>query len=100
MSDAKTTDSESGAATADKRERGLRKTRIGVVVSDKMEKTIVVEVVRRVPHPRFGKIVKLTTKLYAHDEEGAAKIGDKVRVMETRPMSKKKCWRLTKVLAH
>ena len=78
----------------------MRKTRIGVVVSDKMEKTIVVEVVRRVPHPRFGKIVKLTTKLYAHDEEGAAKIGDKVRVMETRPMSKKKCWRLTKVLAH
>ena len=100
MSDVKTTDSNADAATAEKRARGLRKTRVGVVISDKMEKTIVVEVVRRVPHPRFNKIVKLTTRLYAHDEEGAAKIGDKVRVMETRPMSKKKCWRLMEVVAH
>ncbi|MCB1235020.1 MAG: 30S ribosomal protein S17 [Verrucomicrobiae bacterium] len=80
--------------------RGKRKTRIGVVVSDKMNKTIVVEVVRRVPHPQFKKIVKKTTKLYAHDEKGEAKIGDKVLIMETRPLSKTKCWRLIEVLAH
>ena len=81
-------------------ERGLRKTRVGVVVSDGMEKTIVVDVVRRVQHPRFKKIIKRSSKLYAHDEEGAAKVGDKVRVMESRPISKKKRWRLVEVLAH
>ncbi len=81
-------------------ERGLRKTRVGVVTSDKMTKTIVVEVVRRVPHPRFRKIIKRTTKLYAHDEKEEASIGDKVRVMECRPLSKSKRWRLTEVLAH
>lgn len=80
--------------------RGLRKTRVGVVVSDKMNKTIVVEVERRVPHPKFKKIVKLSTKLYAHDENGEAKVGDKVSVVETRPLSKLKRWRLDKVLAH
>lgn len=96
MSDAETTKSD----TATEAKRTLRKTRVGTVISDKMDKTIVVEVVRRVPHPRFGKIVKLTTKLYAHDEDSAAKVGDKVRVMETRPLSKKKCWRLIEVLAH
>jgi small subunit ribosomal protein S17 len=81
-------------------ERGLRKTRVGVVVSDGMEKTIVVDVVRRVQHPRFKKIIKRSSKLYAHDEEGAAKVGDKVRVMESRPISRKKRWRLVEVLAH
>lgn len=80
--------------------RGLQKTRVGVVVSDKMEKTIVVDVVRRVPHPRFKKIVKQTTKLYAHDEEGKATVGDKVMVEETKPISKKKRWKLIEVLAH
>ncbi len=80
--------------------RGLRKTRVGVVTSNKMTKTIVVDVVRRVPHPKFQKIIKLTTKIYAHDENEEAEIGDKVLVTETRPISKKKCWRLVKVLAH
>ena len=65
-----------------------------------MNKTIVVDVVRRVPHAKFRKIVKLTTKLYAHDEKSEAKIGDKVRITETKPMSKKKCWRLVEVLSH
>ena len=80
--------------------RGLRKTRVGVVRSDSMDKTIVVDVVRRVPHPQFKKIIKRTTRLYAHDENGEAKAGDKVLVMETRPMSKLKRWRLVEVLAH
>lgn len=80
--------------------RGLRKERVGVVSSDSMEKTIVVSVVTRVPHERFRKIVKKTTKLYAHDEEGLAKKGDKVRVAETKPISKNKCWRLVEVLSH
>jgi len=84
--------------TADK--RGLRKTRVGVVVSDKMDKTIVVEIVRRVPHPKFHKIIKRSTTLYAHDEKREAKAGDKVRVIETRPISKKKRWRLVEVLTH
>jgi len=80
--------------------RNLRKERVGIVVSDKMDKTIVVAVIRRVPHPKFKKIVKLTTKLYAQDDKGEAKLGDKVRVIETKPISKKKCWRLVEVLAH
>ncbi len=79
--------------------RAMRKTRVGMVVSDKMHKTLVVEVVRRVPHPRFKKIIKQTTKLYVHDEKEEAKKGDRVRVMECRPLSKKKCWRLVEVLA-
>lgn len=80
--------------------RGLRKTRVGVVVSDKMDKTIVVEVMRRVPHPQFRKIVKLTSKFYAHDEKGEAAIGDRVRIVEGRPISKSKTWRLDEVLSH
>lgn len=99
MSDEQTQSSESRpeeGATG----RGLRKTRVGVVVSDRMQKTIVVDVVRRVPHGRFGKIVKRTSRLYAHDEDGRAQIGDKVLVMETRPLSKLKRWRLIDVLAH
>ena len=76
------------------------KTRVGVVVSDKMTKTIVVEVERRVPHPRFKKIVRKTTKFYAHDEEEKAKVGDKVLIQESRPLSKLKRWTLLEVLAH
>lgn len=80
--------------------RSTRKTRVGVVLSDKMDKTIVVGVVRRVPHPKFRKIVKKTTKLYAADDAGEAKAGDRVRVMECRPLSKLKRWRLVEVLKH
>ena len=80
--------------------RGLRKTRVGLVVSAKMDKTIVVSVIRRVPHPKFDKIVKRTSKFYAHDEEGKAKEGDRVRIMETKPLSKLKRWRLEEVLTH
>lgn len=80
--------------------RVVRKSRTGLVVSDKMNKTIVVEYVARVPHPTFKKIVKRSKKFYAHDEKGEAKIGDKVRIVETRPMSKLKRWRLVEVLKH
>jgi len=73
----------------------LRKTRVGNVVSTSMDKTIVVEYVARVPHPRFKKIVKKTKKFYAHDEKGEAAVGDKVRITETKPISKKKCWVLS-----
>jgi small subunit ribosomal protein S17 len=78
----------------------VRKTRVGVVVSDKMNKTITVEVERRVPHPRFKKIVRMTSKFYAHDELEQAKIGDKVLISETRPISKLKRWNLEEVLKH
>ena len=78
----------------------MQKTRVGVVVSNKMTKTIVVEVERRVPHPIFKKIVRKTSKFYAHDEEQKAKEGDKVRIVETRPISKLKRWKLVEVLAH
>jgi small subunit ribosomal protein S17 len=80
--------------------RHLRKTRVGQVVSNKMEKTIVVAVVRRVPHAKFGKIVKRTKKLYAHDEKSQCSIGDLVRVEETRPLSRLKRWQLVEVLKH
>ena len=78
----------------------LHKQRVGIVVSTNMDKTIVVEYVARVPHPRFKKIVKKTKKFYAHDENGEAAVGDKVRIEETRPMSKLKRWRLQEVLSH
>ena len=78
----------------------LHKQRVGIVISTKMDKTIVVEYVARVPHPKFKKIVKKTKKFYAHDENGEAAIGDKVRIEETRPMSKLKRWRLQEVLSH
>lgn len=81
-------------------ERSKRKTRIGYVASNAMQKTIVVEVVRRVPHPQFKKIVKRATKFYVHDEKGEARVGDRVKIMETRPLSKLKRWRLVEVLAH
>jgi small subunit ribosomal protein S17 len=80
--------------------KAVVKTRVGVVVSDKMTKTIVVEVERRVPHPQFKKIVRKTTKFYAHDEEEKAKVGDKVLIQESRPISKLKRWTLLEVLAH
>ena len=79
---------------------GLRKTRVGVVTSTKMDKTIVVEYVARVPHPKFKKIVKKSKKFYAHDENSTAKVGDKVRIVETRPLSKLKCWEMVEVLTH
>ena len=79
---------------------GLRKTRVGVVTSTKMDKTIVVEYVARVPHPKFKKIIKKSKKFYAHDENSMAKVGDKVRIVETRPLSKLKCWELVEVLTH
>ncbi len=78
----------------------LRKTRVGVVVSNKMQKTLVVEHVARVPHPRFNKIVKRSKKYYVHDEEGQAQIGDRVRIVETRPLSKLKRWSLQEILTH
>jgi small subunit ribosomal protein S17 len=78
----------------------LRKTRVGVVTSDKMEKTLVVEHVARVPHPKFNKIVKRSKKYYVHDEKGEAKVGDRVRIVETKPLSKLKRWALAEVLSH
>ncbi len=79
-------------------QRGIRKTRIGVVVSDKMDKTIVIATNTRVRHPLYGKIVKRTHTYKAHDEENACGIGDTVRVMETRPLSKDKRWRLVEII--
>jgi small subunit ribosomal protein S17 len=81
-------------------ERGHRKERVGEVVSNKMQKTIVVRVERRFPHPKFKKVVTAFTKFYAHDEKCEAKIGDKVRIVETRPLSKTKRWRLVEVVEH
>lgn len=78
----------------------VRKTRVGIVKSVKMDKTIVVETTSRVPHPRFKKIIKRSKKFYAHDEDGTAAEGDKVRIVECRPLSKTKCWQLQEVLAH
>jgi small subunit ribosomal protein S17 len=78
--------------------RNLRKERIGVVTSDKMTKSITVAVERRVKHPIYGKFVKKTTKFVAHDEENTCNIGDTVRIMETRPLSKNKCWRLVEII--
>ena len=79
-------------------ERNLRKTRVGVVVSDKMDKTIVVSVTDNVKHPLYNKIVKRTYKLKAHDENNECRIGDRVKVMETRPLSKDKRWRLVEIV--
>ena len=78
--------------------RGMRKTRTGVVVSDKMDKTIVVEIRTRVRHPLYGKIMNRTNKIKAHDENNECGIGDTVRVMETRPLSKDKRWRLVEII--
>ena len=79
-------------------DRKLRKERIGLVSSIAMDKSIVVAVERRVKHPRYGKFVKMTSKFIAHDEQNTCTIGDTVSIMETRPMSKRKCWRLVKII--
>ena len=78
--------------------RNLRKTRVGTVVSDKMDKTIVVAIQDNVKHPKYGKVLKRTTKLKAHDENNECSIGDTVKVMETRPLSKDKRWRLVEIV--
>ena len=79
-------------------ERNLRKTRVGKVVSDKMDKTIVVAIQDNVKHPIYGKIIKRTLKVHAHDEENTCGIGDRVEIMETRPLSKTKRWRLVEII--
>ncbi len=86
--------------TKTEKKKGLRKTRVGVVISDKMDKTILVEVMRRVPHPRFKKIIKRSSKFHAHDEKGEAVEGDKVEITECKPVSKNKNWQLTRILSH
>jgi small subunit ribosomal protein S17 len=80
--------------------RNLRKERVGQVVSSRMNKTAVVETVSRVPHPKFGKIVKQVKRFYVHDEESTAQVGDTVRIIEVRPLSKLKRWRLVEVIKH
>jgi small subunit ribosomal protein S17 len=92
------TETTTTSSTAEDAVRNARKVREGVVVSNKMNKTIVISIVERVRHPRYSKFVQRTKKLYAHDEANDAQIGDRVRVMETRPMSKQKRWRLVEVL--
>ena len=79
-------------------ERALRKTRVGLVVSDKMDKTVVVAIEDNVKHPIYGKIIKRTLKVHAHDEENVCGIGDKVEIMETRPLSKTKRWRVVEII--
>ena len=81
-------------------ERKNKKVRVGIVKSASMDKTIVVEYINRVPHPKFKKIVKRSKKFYAHDEKGEAAVGDKVRIEETNPISKLKRWKLVEVLSH
>src|SRR6185295_3218588 len=97
MTDTATT-STSAAPAADAADRAKRKQRVGEVISNKMSKTITVRVERRFPHPRFKKVVTGYKKLYAHDEKGEAKVGDRVRIQETRPLSKTKRWRLMQVV--
>jgi small subunit ribosomal protein S17 len=80
--------------------RGLRKERVGQVVSTKMQKTAIVETTTRVPHAKFGKIIKQVKRFYAHDEESKAQLGDTVRITETRPLSKLKRWRLVEIIKH
>ena len=79
-------------------ERNLRKTRVGIVVSDKMDKTVVVAIKDNVKHPLYKKIIKTTVKFKAHDEENACGVGDKVLIMETRPLSKDKRWRVVEII--
>lgn len=87
-------------STVETKERGNRKERTGLVVSDVQNKTIVIEVTRRTTHPRYKKVIKVKKKYTAHDEQNQAKIGDKVRITETRPMSKAKRWRLLEIISH
>lgn len=86
--------------TKTEKSQGVRKTRVGRVISDAMDKTIVVEFVARVPHRKFGKIVKQSKRFYAHDENNEAKVGDTVRIIETRPLSKLKRWSLVEIQSH
>ncbi|GAB4188374.1 MAG: 30S ribosomal protein S17 [Thermoflexibacter sp.] len=79
-------------------ERNFRKVRVGLVVSNKMDKSIVVSVERKVKHPKYGKFMKKTTKFMAHDEKNECNEGDTVKIMETRPLSKNKCWRLVEIV--
>jgi small subunit ribosomal protein S17 len=90
-------DGKGGRNVADET-RGNRKVRIGTVVSNKMDKTIVVAIENRVKHKLYGKIIKRTTKLKAHDEQNTCQIGDRVKIMETRPLSKEKRWRLVEII--
>ena len=90
--------SESTSESTDSTSRGARKVREGTVISNKMEKTAVVAVIERIRHPKYGKFMLRTKKLYAHDEANDVNIGDKVRVMETRPLSKSKRWRVVEIL--
>ena len=93
------TNSAAGTTTGEKGEhRNQRKTRTGLVVSDKMQKTVVVAIERRMPHPVYGKMMTRTKRLKAHDEENSAKEGDTVRIMETRPLSKDKRWRVVEIV--
>jgi small subunit ribosomal protein S17 len=86
-------------STQETRPRGTRKVRVGIVVSDRMQKTVVVRLDRRIAHARYGKMVTRSTKVKAHDEAGTAKAGDTVRIMETRPLSKDKRWRVVDIVA-
>jgi len=78
--------------------RNLRKERIGIVVSNKMEKTAIIAVKRKMKHPIYGKFIRKTTKFFVHDEDNVCQVGDTVRIMETRPLSKNKCWRLVEII--
>jgi small subunit ribosomal protein S17 len=91
---------DTASATPTAQRTSLRKTRVGEVISDKMDKTIVVKTVTRVPHPLFGKIIKQVKKFHVHDEKNEAKVGDRVSIMETRPLSRLKRWRLVEVIRH
>ncbi len=97
MNTENTSSTSNGAAKAGET-RNARKTRVGLVVSDKMQKTVVVAIERRFPHPLYGKMVTRTKRLKAHDEENSAKTGDRVRIMETRPLSKDKRWRVVEII--
>lgn len=92
------TGSEASTGSAGNSERGLRKTQDGLVVSSKMDKTLVVAVVRQVRHSQYGKFVRKTKKFYAHDESNQCGVGDRVRIVETRPLSKLKRWKLESII--
>ncbi|GGC77185.1 30S ribosomal protein S17 [Hoyosella rhizosphaerae] len=98
MSEDKAVESTAAQGSTEAETRARRKTRIGYVVSDKMQKTIVVELEDRVKHPLYGKVIRRTSRVKAHDENGLAGIGDRVQLMETRPLSATKRWRLVEVL--
>lgn len=91
-------ETQQGETVAPRSERKRRKTRVGIVVGDKADKTVTVQVERRVAHPLYGKGVRLTTKVHAHDEGNEFRLGDRVRIMETRPLSKTKRWRVVELI--